>query len=131
MSGRTVRYLAPSAVPGPQRFTIRYQAANEQGDTATGKVHVTVRPVRLRNNNPPEPPVIEGRTVSGDTVKLRLPGYGVDPDGDPVTILGLDSAPKLGRVVRIGANSIDYNAYPNSEGTDEFTYRITDSLGAR
>ena len=48
-----------------------------------------------------------------------------------MTILGLDSAPELGRVVRIGANSIDYTAYPNSEGTDEFTYRITDSLGAR
>ena len=118
-------------MPGPQRFTIRYQAANEQGDTATGKVRVTVLPIRLRTNNPPEPPVIEGRTVSGDTVKLRLPGYGVDPDGDPVTILGLDSAPELGRVVRIGANSIEYTAYPNSEGTDEFTYRITDSLGAR
>ncbi len=90
-----------------------------------------MRPIRLRTNNPPEPPVIEGRTVSGDTVKLRLPGYGVDPDGDPVTILGLDSAPELGQVVRIGANSIEYTAYPNSEGTDEFTYRITDSLGAR
>ena len=131
VSGRTVRYVAPSAVPGPQRFVIRYQAVNEQGDTATGKVRVTVRPIRLKSNNPPEPPVIEGRTVSGDTVKLRLPGYGVDPDGDPVTILGLDSAPELGQVVRIGANSIEYTAYPNSEGTDEFTYRITDSLGAR
>ena len=68
--------------------------------------------------------------MSGDTVKLRLPGYGVDPDGDAVTILGLDSAPELGRVVRIGANSIEYTAYPGSVGTDEFTYRITDSLGA-
>ena len=91
VSGRTVRYVAPSAVPGPQRFTIRYQAVNEQGDTATGKVRVTVRPIRLRNNNPPEPPVIEGRTVSGDTVKLRLPGYGVDPDGDA----GDDPGPRL------------------------------------
>ena len=103
---------------------------NEQGETATGKARVTVLPVRLRTNNPPEPPVVEGRTVSGDTVKLRLPGYGVDPDGDPVTILGLGSAPKLGRVTRIGANSIEYTAYPNSGGTDEFSYRITDSLGA-
>ena len=91
---------------------------------------MTVLPIRLKNNNPPEPPVIEGRTVSGDTVKLRLPGYGVDPDGDPVTILGLDSAPALGRVIRIGANSIEYTAYPIGVGTDEFTYRITDSLGA-
>ena len=68
--------------------------------------------------------------MSGDTVKLRLPGYGVDPDGDPVTILGLASAPELGRVTRIGANSIEYTAYPGSVGTDEFTYQITDTLGA-
>ena len=91
---------------------------------------MTVLPLNLRDNAAPEPPVLEGRTVSGDTVKLRLPGYGVDPDGDAVTILGLDSAPELGRVVRIGANSIEYTAYPGSGGTDEFTYTIADSLGA-
>ena len=130
VSGPTVRYVAPSGLEGPQRFTIRYQAANEQGDLATGKARVTVLPVRRKTNNPPEPPVLEGRTVAGDTVKLRLPGYGVDPDGDAVTILGLDSAPALGRVDRIGANSIEYTAYPGLSGTDEFTYRITDALGA-
>jgi len=118
-------------VSAPQQVTIRYQAANEQGDTATGKVRVSVLPVRQRTNQPPEPPVLEGRTVSGDTVKLRLPGYGVDPDGDAVSILGLDSAPTLGRVTRIGANSIEYTAYPNGGGTDEFTYSITDTLGAK
>ena len=130
VSGRTVRYVAPVGLSGPEQFTIRYEVANEQGATATGKARVTVLPVRVRTNNPPEPPVVEGRTVSGDTVKLRLPGYGVDPDGDPVTILGLASAPELGRVTRIGANSIEYNAYPGSVGTDEFTYQITDTLGA-
>jgi hypothetical protein len=129
VSGRAVRYVAPD-IDDTKQFTIRYQAANEQGDTAVGKVHVRVLPLRLRDNAAPEPPVLEGRTVSGDTVKLRLPGYGVDPDGDPVTMLGLDSAPQLGRVVRIGANSIEYTAYPGSGGTDEFTYTITDSLGA-
>ncbi len=130
VSGRTVRYVAPVGVSGPERLTIRYEVANEQGATATGKAHVTVLPVRVRTNNPPEPAVVEGRTVSGDTVKLRLPGYGVDPDGDPVTILGLASAPELGGVTRIGANSIEYTAYPGSVGTDEFTYQVTDTLGA-
>ena len=54
----------------------------------------------------------------------------MDPDGDAVTILGLDSAPELGQVVRIGANSIEYTAYPSNVGTDEFTYSITDTFGA-
>ncbi|MBF4769105.1 fibronectin type III domain-containing protein [Nocardioides agariphilus] len=130
VSGRTVRYVAPTGLEGPQRFLIRYQVANEQGDTATGRVRALVLPVDPATNHPPEPQVLEGRTVSGEPVKLRLPGYGVDPDGDAVTILALDSAPTKGRVTRIGANSIDYTAYPGSAGTDEFTYRITDSLGA-
>jgi hypothetical protein len=130
VAGRTVRYVAPAGLKAPLQVVIRYQAANDQGDTATGKVHVNVLPVRLRNDNPPEPPVLEGRTVSGDTITMRLPGYGVDPDGDAVTILGLDSAPTDGRVIRIGADSIQYAAYPGSTGTDEFTYRITDTLGA-
>jgi hypothetical protein len=129
VTGRAVRYVAPD-VAGTKRVTIRYQAANEQGDTATGKVRVTVLPLRVRDNQPPEPPVLEGRTVSGDSVKLRLPGYGVDPDGDAVTLLGLDSAPALGRVTRIGANSIEYAAYPGQVGTDEFTYTLTDTFGA-
>ncbi|MET0526670.1 MAG: Ig-like domain-containing protein [Nocardioides sp.] len=130
VSGRTVRYVAPVGVSAPTQFTIRYEATNERGATAAGKVRVRVLPIRLRTNNPPEPPVVEGRTVSGDTVKLRLPGYGVDPDGDAVTILGLGSAPELGLVTRIGANSIEYTAYPGSVGTDEFSYQITDTLGA-
>ncbi len=129
VSGRTVRYVAPD-LTDTKRFTIRYQAANEQGDSATGKLRVTVLPLNTRDNAAPEPPVLEGRTVAGDTVKLRLPGYGVDPDGDAVTLLGLDSAPQLGRVMRIGANSIEYTAYPGSQGTDDFTYTITDTFGA-
>ena len=36
----------------------------------------------------------------------------------------------LGQVIRIGANSIEYTAYPSSVGTDEFTYSITDTFGA-
>ena len=66
--------------------------------------------------------MLEGRAVAGDTIKLRVPGVGVDPDGDPVTLTGLGSAPTLGRVVQYGANSIEYQAYPGSAGTDEFSY---------
>ena len=67
--------------------------------------------------------------MAGDTVKLKVPGAGVDPDGDPVTLTGLGSAPELGRVVRYGASSLLYQAYPSSVGTDEFTYTVTDPNG--
>lgn len=126
--GRQVRFLAPDVEQG-EDVQVTYIAVNSSGQTAPGTATVTIIP-RQKDNNPPEPPTLEGRVVSGDQVRLRLPGSGVDPDGDSVTILGLDTAPALGRVLRIGANSIIYQAYPDSVGTDEFTYQLTDSLGA-
>jgi hypothetical protein len=127
--GRQVRYVAPASVSESQDVQVRYVAVNASGATAPGTLDVIVIP-RQKSNDPPSPPPLEGRVVSGDVVKLRLPGSGVDPDGDAVTILGLDSAPALGRILKIGANSIDYQAYPGSVGTDEVHYRLTDSLGA-
>lgn len=129
VSGRQVRYVAPPDLAEAERFTVRYVAANGSGDSAPGKLEISVVPLDAPNH-PPVPPVLEGRTVSGDTLHLRLPGAGVDPDGDAVTLIGIDSAPQLGRIVRFGANSLHYQAYPGSAGTDEFDYRVTDSFGA-
>jgi hypothetical protein len=135
VAGRLVRYVAPAGLEEETTFTIPYLATNETGDTAPGRVEVRVVPLQQRNE-PPEPPVLEGRAVSGSTVRLTLPGAGVDPDGDSVTLLGLGTptdgaaAPRLGRVVRFGANSLEYQSYPGSQGTEEFTYLVTDTFGA-
>lgn len=136
VAGRFVRYVAPADLREAQTFTVPYVATNESGETAPGRVEVEVIPLD-RENRPPEPPLLEGRAVSGDTIKLKLPGSGVDPDGDSVTLLGLGSpsdgssgAPQLGRVVRFGANSLHYQTYPGSQGTEEFTYQVTDAFGA-
>lgn len=127
VAGKFIRYVAPAGLKDPQRFIIRYLATNADGDTAPGRMEVTVQP--LGRNEAPEPPVLEGRVVSGDTVKLKVPAAQVDPDGDAVTLLGLGSAPRLGRLVKFGANSVHYQAYPGSAGTDEFTYQVTDPFG--
>lgn len=129
VTDRFVRYVAPTTLEDAETFTIRYLATNAAGQRAPGTLEVQVVPAE-RRNEPPEPPVLEARAVAGDTVKLRLPGVGVDPDGDPVTLVGIASAPSLGRIVRFGATSLVYQAYPGSVGTDEFTYSVTDSLGA-
>ncbi|MEO5851138.1 MAG: Ig-like domain-containing protein, partial [Nocardioides sp.] len=128
VAGRLVRYVAPATVGDELNLQVRYLATNELGQTAPGRVEITVVPAQ-RRNQAPEPPQLEGRTVAGDTVKLRLPGSGVDPDGDAVTLLGISTAPRFGRVTKYGANSIEYQAYPGSAGTDEFEYRVVDSLG--
>jgi len=129
VAGRLVRYVAPADLTSTQTFTVPYLATNAQGDRAPGKAEITVVPVGKRNQ-PPEPPTLEGRVVAGDTVQLKLPGAQVDPDGDAVTVLGIASAPTLGRVVKYGANSVEYQAYPGSSGTDQFTYLLTDTQGA-
>lgn len=128
VTGRFVRYVAPADLADAETFTVRYLASNSSGLTTPGRLEVTVVP-QDRRNNPPAPPALEGRAVAGDTLRLRVPGVGVDPDGDPVTITGLGSAPRLGRLVTIGANSLAYQAYPGSVGTDEFTYTVTDGRG--
>lgn len=130
VADRFVRYVAPASAEDAQTFTTRYLARNVAGQTSPGKIEITVIP-ETRRNDPPEPPTLEGRAVAGDTVRLKLPGAGVDPDGDPVTLTGISSAPGLGRIVRFGANSLQYQAYPSSFGTDEFTYTVTDPFGAQ
>ena len=129
VAGRFVRYVAPRGLDDAQTFTVRYLATNTAGETSPGKAEITVVP-GSRPNQPPEPPALEGRAVSGDALTLRIPGSGVDPDGDPVTLTGISSAPALGRLVSYGANSLRYQAYPGSVGTDEFTYTVTDPQGA-
>ena len=81
-------------------------------------------------NDPPEPPTLEGRVVSGDSLKVRVPGVGVDRNGDPVMVTGITSAPRLGRIQAIGGNFIEYQAFPRTVGTDEFSYSVVDSQGA-
>jgi len=128
VSGTTVRYNAPAGITDTVTETVHYVAANEQGDTAPGTLQVTVVPAS-HPNQPPEPTVLEGRVVAGDQVRLQLPGSGVDPDGDPVTLTGISSPPQLGRVLRAGADSLVYQAFPDSAGTDDFTYTVADPYG--
>jgi hypothetical protein len=127
-SGRVLRFVAPTGLKERETFEVPYVAQNLAGGTAEGRARITVVP-QNEDNAPPEPPVLEGRVVAGDTVKVRLPGAGVDPDGDPVTVTGISSAPRLGRITSYGGNYVEYRAYPRSTGTDEFSYAVTDGQG--
>ncbi len=129
VSGRVVRYVAPEDLEERDTYEVTYVAKNLEGKKANGVLRVTVVPKSDRND-PPEPPTLESRVVSGDFVKVRVPGTGVDRNGDPVTVTGITSAPRLGRIVSYGGNFLEYQAYPRTVGTDEFTYSVVDSQGA-
>ncbi len=126
-----VVYTAPSDVKDPTTVTIDYVAQDQVGNKSDSTpITVQVIPAKTKVNHPPVPPTLEARVIAGDTVRVKLPGGSMDPDGDPVSIAGLTSAPTKGRLVRITANSFDYEAYPGQSGTDTFGYRLTDQLGA-
>ncbi|HEX5917617.1 MAG TPA: fibronectin type III domain-containing protein [Nocardioides sp.] len=129
VSGRVIRYVAPEEVEERDTYAVTYVAQNLEGKRADGTLKVTVVPAD-DPNDAPEPPTLEGRVVSGDTVKVRVPGVGVDRNGDPVTVTGITSAPRLGRIEAVGGNFLEYQAYPRTVGTDEFTYSVVDSQGA-
>ncbi|MGI8881212.1 MAG: Ig-like domain-containing protein [Jatrophihabitans sp.] len=132
-SGNAVRYAAPSGLTKEKKYNVSYVVADPAGGATTGTLVVTVEPENKRNT-PPTPADVESSAVAGDTITIAVPTTGVDPEGDSVTVTGIDSAPKFGRIVGIGANSIRYQAYPNigqqGLGTDTFTYVVVDRFGA-
>src|SRR5690606_33339257 len=111
---------------------VQYVVRNAAGDSAVGQLRITVNPApgEQQANRPPAPVPLEARVVSGQTVTIDIPTSGVDGDGDSVTLVGLDSAPTLGRVVRQNATSLTYLAYPTNTGTDTFDYQVRDRFGA-
>jgi hypothetical protein len=133
VTGSVVRFQAPEKVDAPVTLQIDYVAVNPAGDQATGHVQVTVMPAPTaeRPNRIPAPRNIEARVVAGDTIVMRVPTTGVDPDGDTVSVVGIASAASTGRITAIGATSITYEAYPTSGGTDSFQYVVTDPYGGK
>ncbi|MBX6750441.1 MAG: fibronectin type III domain-containing protein, partial [Micromonosporaceae bacterium] len=131
VTGNLVRYYAPD-VPASQPVTVDYVVQNADGDQAVGQLHLTVvpKPTEANPNRPPAPAPVEARVFAGQTVTVSVPTSGVDVDGDTVTLVGIGSAPSLGRIVSVSATSFTYQAFPTSAGTDSFTYVVQDRYGA-
>ena len=64
VTGRVVRYVAPEDVKERDTYEITYVAQNLDGKKANGVLRVTVVP-KDDPNDPPEPPTLESRVVSG------------------------------------------------------------------
>lgn len=135
--GDLLRFRAP---PQPGSHTFAYEAVDAGGnaDAANVLVHVLAADVA---NNRPRPTDQVARTVAGVQVTVIVPVATMDPDGDPVTLLGVgDSAPAHGSVVEVKGDrlvylpdrfDLDADGRPDGFfGTDAFTYRVRDALGA-
>jgi hypothetical protein len=67
--------------------------------------------------------------VSGMNVRIPVPLDGIDANGDYVQLIGIAQAAGMGTAtVRDGY--IEFTAAGNAAGTDTFTYRVRDRIGA-
>jgi len=123
-----LRYEAPREATGTVRLV--YSARDVADNVASAEIVIHVLPPNPDRNNPPIAPELIGRTIAGESVTIPIPVTTMDPDGDTVTLLGIEEPPKAGTVVEIGPDEIVYEADEGAAGTDELTYKVADQFGA-
>lgn len=130
VSGDLVRYLAPEKAG---TYTLHYSVYLDSNPGLADSASITVNVLPKGTNRPPDPEVLTARVLSGQTVSIPVPSYGMDPDGDAV-ILSSVAQPNAGSgVASISAdgNSILYTAPGNgvTGGQIGFGYTVRDSQG--
>ena len=130
-SEANIRYLAPT-VPGI--YTINYSVYLEGRPDRVDSAGVTITVIAAGSNRPPEPPLLKARTNAGQTVLIPVDSYGMDPDGDRVTLTEVE-LPAAGQGVPSispDGSAIVYSAPAGGVpgGQVSFEYTVRDSLGA-
>lgn len=126
-AGDMVRFQAPEEAT---TLYAVYSITDENGREDSARITINVQARAEDANTPPVPRDEETRAFAGERIRIPIQTYGIDPDGDSVQLLGTDSAPSLGRIVEVGPTYIDYQAYTDSAGADEFTFAVRDRLGS-
>ncbi|MDQ0732833.1 Ig-like domain-containing protein [Arthrobacter sp. B1I2] len=125
-SGGSVRFIAGAV---PKTVYAIYKVTNESGQSDSQQVTIRIRARDDQLNTRPEPKNLTARVVAGMTVRIPVPLDGVDADGDSVQLTGVDKAPAMGTaLVRDGY--LEFTAAGDAAGTDTFTYRVRDRIGA-
>jgi hypothetical protein len=129
VSDRRIQYLAPSRAG---TYTATYTIHDRHGNAASGTITWQVHASDAQSKAAPKPKDVHAHVAAGQAVPIEIPLSGIDEDGDDDMLLGLgNDAPRLGRITRVDATSMTYEAYPDSSGTDSFSYAIEDWTGQR
>ena len=126
IEGEQLRYRAPAT--GPLTIKTSYTVEDPAGNRTDGLLTIHVSSSDPAQNRPPDPPQIEARVFAGASVPIRVPLIGLDPDGDPVALIGVVDPPAKGQTA-ITAEGFVYTADQGAAGTDTFTFTVRDSLG--
>lgn len=127
VTGDTVRFQAPAE---PGQYSVTYVVTDQFDESAVARVVFTVTAEDEENNRAPLPTPIVSRLFADANIEVKVPLQGIDPDGDSVTLVAFPGQPQLGDIVDHGTDYFVYQAYPDSAGTDSFTYQVMDSYGA-
>jgi hypothetical protein len=128
VSGNQLRFLAGN---NPGTYSAVYRVNADNGQWASGTVTIAVRAIDEDTNQAPTPRTVTARAMSGQTVRIPIPLVGIDPDGDSVQFVGLDTNPEKGSITSVGGDWVEYEASAYATGTDSFSYSVVDALGAQ
>ena len=101
-----LRYEAPEEAVGTVRLI--YSVRDTADNVASAEIVVHVLPPNPDRNQPPVPPELIGRTIAGQRVTIPIPITTMDPDGDTVTLLGIEEPPRFGTVIEVRADELVY-----------------------
>ncbi|MGP6170512.1 Ig-like domain-containing protein [Microbacterium sp. A204] len=115
---------------GPEAKTVyaTYEVSDTRGNKVGGYITIQILPEQ-EENAAPRPRDITTRVLSGSVANIAIPLDGLDADGDSVELIGPASNPAKGRITEVAQNYFVYEAYADSTGVDNFTYRVRDRLG--
>lgn len=128
VSGDLLRYQAPTE---PTTAHAIFTVTDSAGNSTSAKLTISVRASDAEKKDPPRPRNLTARVFDGEAVRIQVPLLGIDDDGDGVQLLGEATAPEKGRIVAVGADYLEYEAFPGEFGTDTFTYAVEDWVGQR
>ncbi len=121
-NGTSVRYTPAANYHGSDTFT--YTISDGNGGTATAAVAVTVNSV----NDVPKAQNDTASTPEGQSVTVAVLANDSDDDGDSLALSSVGS-PSHGTAVKNGNNTVTYTPSANFNGSDAFTYAISDGQG--
>ena len=126
-SGSVLRYLAPTE---PGEYGIRYSVFTTGAVSLADTADVRIRVLPDDANRAPLPETLEGRVLSGQSALIEFDGFGMDPDGDVVTLDRIVSQPASGAAtISADGTSILYSSVPGNRGQVSFRYRVVDAFG--
>ena len=113
-------------------YSIRDIMTPGDGQVGTAEAQVTLlAPVVVPPPNSPPVAVNDQVVTARNTaVSISVLANDIDPDGDPLRVVGL-TVPLFGSVVLEADQSVTYTPAPGFTGIDDFTYIADDGRGGR